>query len=82
MGGMLGCGLLSQGGTSKYSEAVRSLTLYGSGCFGDGSWHSLLKRVVVPITKLGFPADLACQGLSLLTDKPTALSLFETLFYW
>lgn len=60
----------------------RSLTLYGSGCFGDGSWHSLLKRIVLPVTKLGFPADLACTGMSLLTDKPAALSVFETLFYW
>lgn len=38
MGGMLGCGLLSQGAASRYSEAVASLVLYGSGCFGDGSW--------------------------------------------
>jgi hypothetical protein len=82
MGGMLGCGILSQAGDSKYSEALKSLICYGSGCFGDGSWHSLLKRIVVPVTKLGFPADLACQGMSLLTDKPAALSVFETLFYW
>ncbi|GBF91868.1 hypothetical protein Rsub_04973 [Raphidocelis subcapitata] len=82
MGGMLGCGLLSQGDSSRYSESLRSLVMYGSGCFGDGSWHSLLKRIVLPVTALGFPADLACQGLSLLTDKPAALSVFETLFYW
>lgn len=82
MGGMLGCGLLSQGDSSRYSDTLKTLVMYGSGCFGDGSWHSLLKRIVIPVTKLGFPADLACQGLSLLTDKPTALSVFETLFYW
>ncbi|KAI8464796.1 MAG: Alpha/Beta hydrolase protein [Monoraphidium minutum] len=82
MGGMLGCGLLSQGDSSRYSETLKSLTMYGSGCFGDGSWHSLLKRIVVPVTRMGFPADLACQGMSLLTDKPAALSVFETLFYW
>jgi hypothetical protein len=33
-GGMLGSGLCSQAG--KWSKKLRSVTLLGSGCFGDG----------------------------------------------
>jgi hypothetical protein len=33
-GGMLGSGLCSQAG--KWGKRLRSVTLMGSGCFGDG----------------------------------------------
>lgn len=75
MGGMLACGLLSQQG--KYASILRSAALVGSGCFGDGSWHAVLKPLVKPIIRLGFPAGTAGQGLALLADTPAALTLFE-----
>ncbi|WIA36649.1 hypothetical protein OEZ86_007933 [Tetradesmus obliquus] len=80
MGGMLGSGLCSQAG--KWGKRLRSVTLLGSGCFGDGSWHVLLKKLVVPVTSFGFPAHITTQGLALLANTPVALSVFEALFYW
>eukprot|EP00878_Enallax_costatus_P044472 GHUV01053113.1.p1 GENE.GHUV01053113.1~~GHUV01053113.1.p1 ORF type:complete len:677 (+),score=186.62 GHUV01053113.1:167-2197(+) len=80
MGGMLGSGLCSQAG--KWGRKLRSVMLCGSGCFGDGSWHVLLKKLVAPIVAFGFPAHYSCQALALLSNTPAALSVFETLFYW
>lgn len=70
---MLGSGLCSQGG--KWSQKLRSVMLVGSGCFGDGSWHVLLKKLVTPIVTFGFPAHLSCQALALLSNTPAALSV-------
>lgn len=80
MGGMLACGLLSQQG--KLANTIRSLTLIASGCFGIGSFHSYLKPLIHTITGLGFPAGSVCQLLSLFSNTPISLSLFETLFFW
>lgn len=72
-GGMLGSGLCSQAG--KWSKRLRSVMLVGSGCFGDGSWHCLLKKLVVPLVHFGFPAHITTQGLALLANTPAALSV-------
>eukprot|EP00877_Chromochloris_zofingiensis_P013644 jgi/Chrzof1/8533/Cz03g14190.t1 len=80
MGGMLAVGLFSQ--QNGLAAAIRSMTLIASGCFGYGSWHSILKPVINSITGLGFPADTVCQLLSLLSATPLALAPLETLFFW
>eukprot|EP00879_Flechtneria_rotunda_P017744 GHRR01018602.1.p1 GENE.GHRR01018602.1~~GHRR01018602.1.p1 ORF type:complete len:526 (+),score=191.84 GHRR01018602.1:40-1578(+) len=76
MGGMLGSGLCSQAG--KWSRRMRSVMLVASGCFGDGSWHCLLKKLIPAatcITTFGFPAHITTQGLALLANTPAALSV-------
>lgn len=70
---MLGSGLCSQAG--KWGRKLRSVMLCGSGCFGDGSWHVLLKKLVAPIVTFGFPAHYGCQALALLSSTPAALSV-------
>jgi fermentation-respiration switch protein FrsA (DUF1100 family) len=61
---------------------VRSITMMASGCFGSGSWHSVLKPVINSITGYGFPAGFLLWALSLLTGTATALLPFEALFFW
>lgn len=80
MGGMLVCGLLCQ--RTKFAATICSASLVASGCFGNGSWHATLKPLVKPLTRLGFPADMATKGLALLADMPVSLAVFEALFYW
>ncbi|KAI8462885.1 MAG: Alpha/Beta hydrolase protein [Monoraphidium minutum] len=54
MGGMLAVGALSRG--LECAAALRSITLLASGCFGAGSWHSLVGPVVRRLTSAGFHA--------------------------
>lgn len=77
---MLAVGLQSQRG--KLAGALRSITLLASGCFGSGSWHSVLKPVINSITGYGFPAGAVCWAVSLLSGTAAALLPVEALFYW
>lgn len=54
MGGMLAVGAQSRG--LECAAALRSITLLASGCFGAGSWHSLVGPFVRRITAAGFHA--------------------------
>jgi hypothetical protein len=45
------------------------------------SWHVLLKKLVVPVTSFGFPANITTQGLALLANTPVAL-LVRALSLW
>lgn len=76
---MLAVGLQSQRG--KLAGAIRSITMLASGCFGSGSWHSLLKPVINSITRYGFPAGALLWAASLLTGTAAALLPVEVLFY-
>lgn len=77
---MLAVGLLSEQG--KYVSALRSVTLLASGCFGQGSWHSILAPLITRITKYGFPAGLVCSAIGSLTGTSMSLWPVEVLFYW
>lgn len=77
---MLAVGLQSQQG--KLASAIRSITMLASGCFGSGSWHSVLKPVINGITRYGFPAGAVLWAVSLLTGTAASLLPVEALFYW
>jgi len=79
MGGMLATGALSLGG--YLSRHIRSLTMLGSGCFGTGSWHSLLKPTVSLLCRFGFPGRIAGSFVSALIGTKM-LALVEAAFYW
>jgi hypothetical protein len=55
---MLGSGLCSQAG--KWSKKLRSVTLLGSGCFGDGRWGAgllLLLLLLLPQCFVGLLSE-------------------------
>lgn len=79
MGGMLAVGLLSQQG--PFAAALRSVTLLASGCFGRGSWHSILAPLITRLTGYGFPAGLVCAAVGSLVGSAAALWFVEALFY-
>ena len=80
MGGMLATGVLSlQGVVSRH---VRSVTMLGSGCFGAGSWHSVLKPLVLVLCYFGFPGHVAGSAIGRLVGTWAQMSLVETAFYW
>lgn len=76
---MLAVGLQSQ--QHQLAGAIRSITMLASGCFGKGSWHSLLKPLINRLTAYGFPAGAACWAVGLLTGTAAALLPIEALFY-
>jgi pimeloyl-ACP methyl ester carboxylesterase len=79
MGGMLATGAMSlQGALSRH---VRSIVMLGSGCFGAGSWHSLLRPFVSVLCWPGFHGVLAGAVVGRLVRTHT-LSLVESAFYW
>ena len=79
MGGMLATGALSlQGHLSRH---VRSVTLLGSGCYGAGSWHELLRPLLTVLCWFGFPGKLAGGVVGGLVGT-NVLSLVESVFYW
>eukprot|EP00878_Enallax_costatus_P007991 GHUV01008358.1.p1 GENE.GHUV01008358.1~~GHUV01008358.1.p1 ORF type:complete len:238 (+),score=53.11 GHUV01008358.1:974-1687(+) len=82
MGGMLAIGLLSQQG--KFASGLRSITLVASGCFGAGSWHSVLRPIILPVTAFGFPAGLICSAIGTLSAFTRVLwfmYFIQGLFY-
>ncbi|GBF90704.1 alpha beta hydrolase [Raphidocelis subcapitata] len=79
MGGMLATGAMSlQGALSRH---VRSVVMLGSGCFGAGSWHSVLRPFVSVLCWPGFHGVLAGAIVGPLV-RTHALSLVESAFYW
>lgn len=79
-GGMLAVGLLSQ--RHKLAQSLCTITLLASGCFGRGSWHSVLTPVINVLTRYGFPAGLATAAIGALSGTAAALLPLEALFYW
>jgi hypothetical protein len=77
---MLASGLLSRGG--RHASALRSITLLASGCFGAGSWHSLLTPLILGVTRAGFPAGIVCAAISVAAAKSALMWPLEALFYW
>jgi hypothetical protein len=79
-GGMLAVGLLSQ--QHALAKALRSVTLLASGCFAQGSWHSVLAPLIRVITRFGFPAGAVTALVGALSGTAAALLPLEALFYW
>ena len=79
MGGMLAVGAMSQQG--YLSRRVRSITMMASGCYGAGSWHSVLKPIVLLLSVCGFPGKQAGSLMGALAGT-RALALLEGALYW
>lgn len=80
MGGMLATGALSlQGYLSRHIESV---TMLGSGCFGAGSWHAVLKPLVMVLCHFGFPGRVAGSVVGKLIGTWARLWIIESAFYW
>jgi hypothetical protein len=80
MGGMLATGALSM--QTALAPSVRSITMVGSGCYGAGSWYSLLKPLVLAICLFGFPGDAAGAAIGKLAGTWASLAVAEAMFYW
>jgi hypothetical protein len=80
MGGMLATGAMSSldGSLSRH---IATITMLGSGCYGAGSWHSVLKPAVLALSRWGFPGTLAGHLVGGLVGSPV-LALLESAFYW
>jgi pimeloyl-ACP methyl ester carboxylesterase len=80
MGGMLAVGALSRG--MACAAAFRSITLLASGCFGAGSWHSLVAPLVTRAAAMGFHAGQVVPALANLRGLMRPLGwLVSSLFY-
>ncbi|KIY96036.1 lipase [Monoraphidium neglectum] len=80
MGGMLATGALSMQG--PLAQTVRSVVMLGSGCYGAGSWYSLLKPLVLGLCCFGFPGGVAGATIGKLAGTWASLAVMEAVFYW
>ncbi|GBF87341.1 alpha beta hydrolase [Raphidocelis subcapitata] len=80
MGGMLAVGALSRG--LECASALRSVTLLASGCFGAGSWHSLVGPGVRAVAAAGFHAGHVVPFVSRLRGALAPLAwAVQSLFF-